>query len=381
MGKLFGIFLFCISIVGFFVINLSSWMFKLSGKRGINSNSSISIPGDEVEFVQHPVQVAFHPRNSTLVFLHIPKSGGVSFGERLTNLDVEPSCKPDPANFIPREAGPWVNDHPLLHPNSMKCFRSNDEKSNQACPALSQWLVSPLTVGWLGGVHPLLSYLEADIRQRLRSAEPCADLAFGVHFIAIVRDPISRFFAEFYENYDGWEYTHNGRRFPKPCSAQLPDPLHFYQAAGALAETFPSWLRCESNMAADRQTRILSAEPSSPELVPMYCSGGISREECKLNIAKHTLRELSFFGLADARCETELLFYAKFGLKFKGENREKTRHRSGRLRFADLKTEEQKLVLQRNSNDIRLYDYAKKLFYRRLEAYGVDSRLCDRSRH
>ena len=120
-----------------------------------------------------------------------------------------------------------------------------------------QWLLSPETTGWLGGVHAPVRTLRKAYTGLLNRRTYCnicmpsyvrkAPLSFyhkqflpwprcyslvcrfpwdaelyvmlaakfttrrplaeGLHYVTLLRDPISRFLSEFYETYDGWEVS------------------------------------------------------------------------------------------------------------------------------------------------------------------------------
>ena len=75
-----------------------------------------------------------------------------------------------------------------------------------------------------GGVHAPVRVLQnyVMLSARLAAASP---LSHGIHYIALLREPIARFLSEFYETYDGWEAkfgTPPRLPFSQACSMRLP---------------------------------------------------------------------------------------------------------------------------------------------------------------
>ena len=89
-----------------------------------------------------------------------------------------------------------------------------------------QWLISPVTTGWLGGVHAPVRVLQTYLMLASRLAESQA-LASGIRYVTLLREPTRRFLSEFYETYDGWE-AHHGTppRLMRgsECSMRLAEP-------------------------------------------------------------------------------------------------------------------------------------------------------------
>ena len=132
-----------------------------------------------------------------------------------------------------------------------------------------QWLISPVTTGWLGGVHAPVRVLQTYLMLASRLAESQA-LASGIRYVTLLREPTRRFLSEFYETYDGWE-AHHGTppRLMRgsECSMRLAEPLRSRARQGIdnttkelYDELFMHWLLCANNMAASRQHPI-SASP------------------------------------------------------------------------------------------------------------------------
>ena len=199
---------------------------------------------------------------------------------------------------------------------------------------------------------------------------------------------------------------------PRACSSRLPIHLQ-HIARGGIDNTtkaqydalFPYWLRCDKNMASNRQVRALAhnslAANNSGALRAAMCSrlhGRATSPQCTLEVARRALYQFSFFGINSCRCATERLFEAQFGLRFGaapthrvvGKSRSdssgsgeikipsafsadygRDAHKVAKITFNSLSSAERRLVRWLNGDDLLLYAEAKRLFHDRLRAYGI----------
>jgi len=361
--------------------------------------------------------ISFDQKRDAIVFLHIPKAGGTTFNQRLTTLETDPPCV-----ALQTGHGPgWHNGHANVEVDSCACGRWSLPGDARPAPVPAQWLISPVTTGWLNGVHTPLRFLEAGVAQHDPQRAPP-----NVHFVTMLREPLARTISEFYETYDGWEHVfhtpYRPARAPgtapsiKPltrCSESLPagSVTNIDGTSKAVYDAyFPRWLRCQANMAVGRQTRVLGLplNADSPQ-VEAICggaeavsqaigsepfgssgvSGGEAAEgECAYRLAAWTLEHsVSFFGLSEERCLSERLFTAMFGLRFTDHlglgaapTQGKGAHRVEKLRFVQLNSTDQLLLRERNRHDLRLYSLARNIFEARLKAFGVSREGCFRRR-
>lgn len=231
-----------------------------------------------------------------------------------------------------------------------------------------------------------------------------AHLSHGIHYVALLRDPIRRFLSEFYETYDGWEATFATPPYvnkSESCSARLPPHLRERARSidatskSAYDELFPFWIQCPTNMAASRQTRTLSyaalltaprtsssegmRRPVDTKLRESMCrrlARGANDPKCSLQMARAALYRFSLVGLNSERCATERLLEAQFGVRLNRSTAEVTdggkgAHRVAKLAYDDLDTLTRRRVRDLNQDDLLLYAEARQLFRRRLKAYGI----------
>ena len=393
-----------------------------------------------------PMPLRWNRSTDTIVFVHIAKCGGTSFNHRLMTLDVglPCTCSPPWREMTPVRRSPRDttqlgvhNGHVVVKPHRCTCARHWRDRDAIHAPytwsALAssrlrprqllhwrflqeQWLISPETTGWLGGVHAPVRVLQKYLMLASRLAESHA-LASGIHYATLLREPTRRFLSEFYETYDGWE-AHHGTppRLVRgsECSVRLAEPLRSRARRGIdntskalYDELFPHWLACPNNMAASRQTRALAFAALAPTgnaekqlratdgmLRGVVC-GKLSRgdidEGCSLRLARRALYQFTFLGLNEWRCASEKLFEAQFGLRFRnsllstvelGHSRSlagtssghalgEGAHRVDQLQFESLDLASQRRVRILNRDDLQLYAEAESLFYRRLTSYGI----------
>ena len=98
-----------------------------------------------------------------------------------------------------------------------------------------------------------------------------------------------------------------------------------------------------------------------------YKSGVMSaeaRDRTMLKSAKVNLRRMAFFGLTEFQPETQYLFEQTFGLKFR---RDFVQYNHTHAKDVDISARQQNEILRTNQLDGELYQYARDLFFRRLE--------------
>ena len=320
-----------------------------------------------------PPPLRFNRTTDTLVFVHIAKCGGTSFNRRLMSLAVGGApcvCNPPEASGTPPRTH---NGHAVVQPSACACprlpsgakapaqwselaaSRLGAQRQRQWRFLQAQWLVSPETTGWLGGVHAPVRVLHAYLMLAARLTSSHA-LASGIHFVTLLREPLSRFLSEFYETYDGWEVHHGTPpRLSQmsACSARLPEPLRTRARLGIdnttkalYEELFPHWLACPANMASSRQTRALAyaalitqgrpastanqqgsqragagrtvpdADAALRRTVCAQLPRGAADRGCALHLARRALYQFTFVGLSSRRCAAEKLMEAQLGLRF-----------------------------------------------------------------
>jgi len=126
------------------------------------------------------------------------------------------------------------------------------------------------------------------------------------------------------------------------------------------------FLNCPYNLAHNRQTRMIA----NLTLIGCYNQSIIpdktERERLMLQSAKDNLRRMAFFGLTEYLEDTQFLFEQTFrnGIRF---NKRFVQYNETHASKVELSQDLQAKLQHRNSLDIELYQYAKQLFFERLE--------------
>ena len=128
---------------------------------------------------------------------------------------------------------------------------------------------------------------------------------------------------------------------------------------------------CRHNLANNRQTRMLA------NLSQVGCykhlAGSDSRSQCHLlQSAKENLANMAFFGLTEYQQQIQYLFERTMGSRFKTDFFQYNHTHSSEV---EPTPGQRYRVRQVNSLDIELYQYAKSLFFKRLNKVLDDD--CD----
>jgi len=285
-------------------------------------------------------------RQDVMVFLHIQKTGGTTFGKHLVeDLDLERDCE----------------CHKGRLPDGRKkklrcnCFRPGKGNKN--------WLFSRYSTGWKCGLHSDWTELTSCVDTYLRGIEP-GEKARRYFYITILRDPVARYLSE-------WRHVQRGATWAKAthmCGGKA--------WGGLLVKCYPGedwedvsldeFIDCDHNMASNRQTRMLA----DLELVNCYNTTGISSDDYNkiiLRSAKSNLEKMAFFGLTEEQKISQYLFEETFNLEFKTIFDQYNVTRSGKA-MESIGTSMLDKVKSRNLLDLELYEFAVQLLKTRYES-------------
>ena len=180
--------------------------------------------------------------------------------------------------------------------------------------------------------------------------------------MTILRDPIKRYISEYMHVRRGatWKTAHlmcNGRE------ATLEEVPVCYDDVDWSNVSLDEFLQCPYNLAHDRQTRMLA----NLSVVNCYNTTGMDkkvRDEKMLASAKANLLDMAFFGLTEYQKDTQFLFEHTFNLKFMSSFLQYNSTSTKRARISEGQKER---LIERNTLDIRLYQFARDLFFQRLK--------------
>uniref|UniRef100_A0A914QIC2 Heparan-sulfate 6-O-sulfotransferase n=1 Tax=Panagrolaimus davidi TaxID=227884 RepID=A0A914QIC2_9BILA len=188
-------------------------------------------------------------------------------------------------------------------------------------------------------------------------------------YTSFLREPITRFISEYRHVERGatWLASRHVCNGKPPTPEQLPmcfDPEVGWD--GVLMEEF---LSCPYNLAFNRQTRMLA----DLTLINCYDTSTMNstmRDKIMLESAKNNLRNLAFFGIKEKMEESQLIFEKTFQMTFTRELAEWNKSKSHDTPLTEV---EMKVIREKNHLDIQLYEYAVKLFNKRLELIKSNS--------
>lgn len=271
-----------------------------------------------------------------LVFLHMQKTGGTTFGKHLVkNLDVDQPC--------------------------------DCKRGVKRCRCLTRkqtvWLFSRYSTGWACGLHADWTELKGCVDKEMDKQEG-VHRKRRFHYITILRDPIQRYISE-------WKHVQRGatwktaRLYCNGRQASLEEVPFCFEGSTWEDVSLEEFMKCKFNLANNRQTRMLA----NLSKVNCYNSSGMSeelRDKLLLESAVENLKNMSFFGLTEFQRDTQMLFESTFHIKFSRPFEQQNITHSNK---AESKITEEliKKIKDINNLDVQLYDFAKLLFEERVK--------------
>ncbi|XP_061571470.1 heparan-sulfate 6-O-sulfotransferase 3-B-like [Cololabis saira] len=272
-----------------------------------------------------------------MVFLHIQKTGGTTFGRHLVrNIQLERPCE--------CAAGQ----------RKCSCHRPGSAES---------WLFSRFSTGWSCGLHADWTELSRCVPALMsRRGKKSPQRARNFYYITMLRDPVSRYLSE-------WKHVQRGATWKTalhmcdgrpPTQDELPS---CYSGEDWTGVPLADFMNCPSNLANNRQVRML-ADLSLVGCYNMSSMSELERGRVLLASAKSNLRNMAFYGLTEFQRKTQYLFERTFGLRF---IRAFTQINSTRAASVGISEKVRWRIEGLNALDMELYDYAKELFLRRYQ--------------
>ncbi|KAM4020790.1 heparan-sulfate 6-O-sulfotransferase 2 isoform 1-T1 [Anomaloglossus baeobatrachus] len=292
-----------------------------------------------------------------IVFLHIQKTGGTTFGRHLVrNIRLEQPCE--------CKAGQ----------KKCTCHRPGKKET---------WLFSRFSTGWSCGLHadwteltncvPAVVDNKKEIKMRpLRAAAAMMlcessgcdshNLSRNFYYITILRDPVSRYLSE-------WRHVQRGATWKaslhvcdgrSPTSDELPSCYTGDDWSGCSLKEF---MDCPYNLANNRQVRML-ADLSLVGCYNLSVMREDQRNKVLLDSAKENLKRMAFFGLTEFQRKTQYLFEKTFNMNFISPF---TQFNSTRASSVEIDDQTQRRIETLNFLDMELYEYAKDLFLQRYQ--------------
>ncbi|KAJ8974918.1 hypothetical protein NQ317_010201 [Molorchus minor] len=266
--------------------------------------------------------------------------GGTSFGKHLVHdLDLKRPCS---------------------CPISRKrcyCFRPH---SNQS------WLFSRYTTGWKCGLHADWTELTSCVDEKLDILEDVMKRRY--FYITLLREPVASILLGICPNFGTFRGEQPGKdleHFCKGRPATEAEVQPCYEGDTWEGVELDEFTDCESNLAANRQTRMLS----DLELVGCYDKkymSKIDRDRIMLASAKKNLESMAFFGLTEYQKISQYIFEETFNLRFAIPFEQNNATLSSST-LTTLTPRQSAKIVELNSLDIELYKFSKKLLFARFE--------------
>ncbi|XP_037318665.1 heparan-sulfate 6-O-sulfotransferase 3-B-like [Pungitius pungitius] len=289
--------------------------------------------------------------DDVMVFLHIQKTGGTTFGRHLVkNIQLEQPCD--------------------CMPGQRKCTCHRPGRAES-------WLFSRFSTGWSCGLHADWTELTScvPVVMNKRDKKSAQKNKRNFYYITMLRDPVSRYLSE-------WKHVQRG--------ATWKTALHMCDGRAATEDELPAcysgedwtgvpladFMSCPSNLANNRQVRML-ADLSLVGCYNMSSVSELERGRALLASAKANLRNMVFYGLTEFQRKTQYLFERTFGLRF---IRAFTQINSTRAASVGITEKVRWRIEGLNALDVELYEYAKELFLRRYQHNRQRQHLEERER-
>ncbi|XP_026466779.1 heparan-sulfate 6-O-sulfotransferase 1-like [Ctenocephalides felis] len=234
------------------------------------------------------------------------------------------------------------------------CFRPNRKEI---------WLFSRYSTGWRCGLHADWTELTNCVDQELDRTEggPARRRYF---YVTLLREPVARYLSEYRHVQRGATWK-NSRHWCNGRNASIRELPPCYTGPTWHGVDLDSFMACPSNLAANRQTRML-ADLSKVGCYNTSAMSKTERDHLMLESAKRNLASMAYFGLTEffkvAQYVFEETFNMRFAIPFDQHNATVS---SAALN--SVTSEQARRIHELNSLDIQLYAFAKKLMFQRFE--------------
>jgi len=305
-----------------------------------------------------------------LIYLHMQKTGGTAFGNHL--VDHLGKCQ--------RIRG--VKRRECQRSLSKKKFKKVVPFGTTKSSDNDLWIFSRFSIGWICGLHADYTELKNCLNpafERLIGKEKTKKL--NKYWITNLRSPLERYISEWqhiFRSSSTWEknskFNCGNVEFSKNC---FQNKCFKDSWANVSLNEFNN---CAYNLASNRQTRMLA----DLELEDIGCYKSIfpinlmsskyhEAMQNTLNSAKYNLEnKISYFMLLKHQRLSQYLFEKIFGVKFTKnllpkENTVASGFNHKQNKSDKLTEKEISEITNLNLYDIELYNFAEKLFFKRLQ--------------
>ncbi|GFO45506.1 heparan-sulfate 6-o-sulfotransferase 2-like [Plakobranchus ocellatus] len=285
-----------------------------------------------------PIKVNFN-ESDVLVMLHMQKTGGTSWDNHLV-LNMDPGCDCHGMNERTRV--------------ECRCWNSRGQV----------WMINRNSVNWPCGLHASYTELTSCLDAWF-SAQPNENRTRNYRYMTVLRDPVTRFFSE-WMNVRGGRTWMESRLHCDGRDATIDEVPWCFQGSRWLEPTLD-----DGNMGINRMTRMLANLSLSDCYRQTSNKTKKERDEIMLASAKANLASFAAFGLTEYPKETQALIEKSvLGMTFKQplSRDPDINYGTSYVIFSDIVWNK---MVDANQLDVRLYQYAKDLFFQRLQAAGI----------
>uniref|UniRef100_A0ABM5FZG8 Heparan-sulfate 6-O-sulfotransferase n=1 Tax=Pogona vitticeps TaxID=103695 RepID=A0ABM5FZG8_9SAUR len=296
--------------------------------------------------------------HDVMVFLHIQKTGGTTFGRHLVrNIRLEQPC-------FCRTGQKKCTCHRPGGAGAAAAGGGDESAGGGGGDKGDTWLFSRFSTGWSCGLHADWTELTSCVPAAMdrRGGCPANRTRRNFYYITMLRDPVSRYLSE-------WKHVQRGATWKtslhmcdgrSPTREELPMCYLGDDWSGVSLQEF---MNCGHNLANNRQVRML-ADLSLVGCYNLTFMNESERNTILLQSAKNNLKNMAFFGLTEFQRKTQYLFERTFNLEFISPF---TQYNITRASNVDISESVRKRIEELNFLDMQLYEYAKDLFLQRFQ--------------
>ena len=309
----------------------------------------------------------FDLSNDLIVFLHFQKTGGSDWDRHLVHNLMHYDDKTNDWQNMCKLAPNKTKSNESLHKRKYKykkyyCPRGSDKDFNRN-DFVNNWYFSRQTFGWFCGLHADYATLKICLNEIKRQNSFLGQ----VFFTTIIREPVRRYLSE-------WNHIKRGghawNRSKNICNQEIFVDRCLRPNQRIEEISLEQFISCRNNIANNRQTRML-ADYGETDACNLFEN---ENKKDLVSNAKNVLRNLSFFALNEYQKESqelfEKIFKNKFRFKFK---RDQSINETALTLINDLSRPVFEKIINLNELDIELYEFAKNLFFKRLDFYRKNS--------
>jgi len=337
----YGVLLVACSVC-FYILYMNGLMSWNNGFERKMRGSGLAFENDESVYLKQNMNFSktvidlLNAKNCVLGFIHIQKAGGTHLEQLLTSIKgLECRC-------------PGRKRH-----GSCRCLRPGGEP----------WIVMryvgfKIKKAWPCGVHPDYGVLSKCI-PKLMHYSFGEDFNPQVLLFTTLRDPVQRYLSEFRHVQRGatWGNAKVKCRKAKKC----------YDGSNWIGVSLSNFMKCKSNPAINRQTRML-ADLRSTKCSAFYHMSKNEKDRFLYNSATKVLGEMIFFALTEKPAESQFIFEKTFHVKFNNDWKLFDTGYSKEY-MKNVSSEDIQKIKDINYLDLKLYQFASNMFAKRLKYF------------